>query len=226
MPGKITIAIDGPAASGKSTTARVLAQKMGYIYVDSGAMYRAATLAVIQAGINIDDEQTVTRFVEKIKITIKAHPAGQKTYLNGKDVTHLIRSPQVNEVISVISAYPGVRACLVRMQRQLAEEGGVVMDGRDIGTVVLPDADLKVFMVASLQERARRRLKELQAQGEKMLLEEVLAEISQRDRLDSSRDTAPLKMADDARPLDTSQLSIEEQVDIIEKWAKEIKDIK
>jgi CMP/dCMP kinase len=224
MPGKITIAIDGPAASGKSTTARILAQKLGYIYVDSGAMYRAATLACIQAGINIDDEPSVTRFVEKIKITIKAHPSGQQTYINDQDVTHLIRSPRVNEVISVISAYPGVRACLVRMQRQLAEEGGVVMDGRDIGTVVLPDADLKVFMVASIQERARRRLKELQAQGEEVTLEEVEAEISQRDRLDSSRNTAPLKMADDARPLDTSQLTIDGQVAIIEQWAKEIQD--
>ena len=224
MPGKITIAIDGPAASGKSTTAQMLAQRLGYIYVDSGAMYRAATLACIQAGINIDDEQSVTRFVEKIKITIKAHPPGQKTYLNDRDVTHLIRSPRVNEIISVISAYPGVRACLVRMQRQLAEAGGVVMDGRDIGTVVLPNADLKVFMVASLQERARRRLKELQAQGEKMTLEDVKEEIEHRDRLDSSRDTAPLKMADDARPLDTSQLSIDEQVAIIEQWAKEIQD--
>lgn len=224
MPGKITIAIDGPAASGKSTTAQMLAQRLGYIYVDSGAMYRAATLACIQAGINIDDEQSVTRFVEKIKITIKAHPPGQKTYLNDRDVTHLIRSPRVNEIISVISAYPGVRAYLVRMQRQLAEAGGVVMDGRDIGTVVLPNADLKVFMVASLQERARRRLKELQAQGEKMTLEDVKEEIEHRDRLDSSRDTAPLKMADDARPLDTSQLSIDEQVAIIEQWAKEIQD--
>lgn len=222
MPGKITIAIDGPAASGKSTTARRVAQKLGYIYVDSGAMYRAATLACIQAGINFNDEQSVTRFIEKLKITIKPHPSGQKTYLNNQDVTNLIRSPQVNEVISVISAYPGVRTCLVNMQRKLAKEGGVVMDGRDIGTVVLPNADLKVFMVASLQERAKRRLKEHQARGEHITLEEVKNEIEQRDRLDSSRDTAPLKMADDARVLDTSHLSIDEQVAIIEQWAKEI----
>ncbi len=221
MPKKIRIAIDGPAASGKSTTARLLAKKLGYLYIDTGAMYRAATLSVLRAGIDVHDEQAVVEHVKKIKISLKIVDGVQRTFLNGEDVSGLIRTPEINQVISVISSYPGVRQVLIEQQRQLAREGGVVMDGRDIGTVVLPDAELKVFLVASLEERARRRQLDLERQGIQMDLEEIKKEIARRDELDSSRSAAPLKKAADARELDTTNLTIKEQVKIIYQWALE-----
>ena len=221
MPEKIRIAIDGPAASGKSTTARLLAQKLGYLYIDTGAMYRAATLSVLRAGIDVHDEQAVVEHVKKIKITLKIVNGIQRTFLNDEDVSEQIRTPEINQVISVISSYPGVRKVLIEQQRELAKQGGVVMDGRDIGTVVLPDAELKVFLVASLEERARRRQLDLERQGIKMNLEEIKKEIANRDRLDSSRAQSPLKKAQDARELDTTHLSIKQQVEIIYQWALE-----
>ncbi|HHE55832.1 MAG TPA: (d)CMP kinase [Caldithrix abyssi] len=221
MPEKIRIAIDGPAASGKSTTARLLAKKLGYLYIDTGAMYRAATLSVLRAGIDIHDEQAVVEHVKKIKISLKIIDGVQRTFLNGENVSGLIRTPEINQVISVISSYPGVRQVLIEQQRQLAREGGVVMDGRDIGTVVLPDAELKVFLVASLEERARRRQLDLERQGIQMDLEEIKKEIARRDELDSSRSAAPLKKAADARQLDTTHLTIKQQVEIIYQWALE-----
>ncbi len=222
MPEKIRIAIDGPAGSGKSTTARLLAQKLGYLYIDTGAMYRAATLSVLRAGIDIHDEQAVVKHVRQLTITLKIVDGVQRTFLNGEDVTDQIRTPQINQVISIISSYPGVRQVLIEQQRALAKKGGVVMDGRDIGTVVLPKAELKVFLVASLEERARRRQRDLERQGIKMDLEAVKAEIVKRDQLDSSRSTAPLKKAEDARELDTTNLTIKEQVEIIYRWVQEI----
>ncbi len=222
MPEKIRIAIDGPAGSGKSTTARLLAQKLGYLYIDTGAMYRAATLSVLRAGIDIHDEQAVVKHVRQLTITLKIVDGVQRTFLNGEDVTDQIRTPQINQVISIISSYPGVRQVLIEQQRALAKKGGVVMDGRDIGTVVLPQAELKVFLVASLEERARRRQRDLERQGIKMDLEAVKAEIVKRDQLDSSRSTAPLKKAEDARELDTTNLTIKEQVEIIYRWVQEI----
>lgn len=221
MPEKIRIAIDGPAASGKSTTARLLAKKLSYLYIDTGAMYRAATLSVLRAGIDIHDEQAVVEHVKKIKISLKIIDGVQRTFLNGENVSGLIRTPEINQVISVISSYPGVRQVLIEQQRQLAREGGVVMDGRDIGTVVLPDAELKVFLVASLEERARRRQLDLERRGIQMDLEEIKKEIARRDELDSSRSAAPLKKAADARQLDTTHLTIKQQVEIIYQWALE-----
>ena len=222
MAKKISIAIDGPAASGKSTTARLLAKKLGYLYIDTGAMYRAATLAVLRAGVNIKDEQAVKNCINNNQIRIHLRNGEQCTYLNEEDVSDQIRTPEINRAISVISSYKDVREIMVRQQRQLAAEGGVVMDGRDIGTVVLPHAELKVFLVASLEERARRRLKELQIQGENVKLEEVIEDIRRRDELDTSRSQSPLQQADDARCLDTTNLSIEEQVETIYKWSQEI----
>jgi cytidylate kinase len=219
MKSKITIAIDGPAASGKSTTAKILADKLNYIYIDTGAMYRAATLAVLENHIDVNDESAVVDCVQKIKIDLKF---GSRTFLNDKDVSHEIRAPRINEVISIISTYPLVRKKMVQLQQAMAKQGGVVMDGRDIGTVVLPNADLKVFMIASIDQRAERRLKELEQRGEKISLEAVKDEIANRDKLDSSRATSPLKKAADARELDTSNLSIQDQVHIIESWAAEI----
>ncbi len=222
MTEKIRIAIDGPAASGKSTTARLLAQKLGYLYIDTGAMYRAATLAVLQAGINVDDEAAVVRCVRGNKISLRVRDGILKTFLNGEDVSHLIRTPQINKVISKISSYKGVRKVLIEQQREMAKQGGVVMDGRDIGTVVLPDAELKVFLVAGLKERARRRKLELELQGIELSIEEIEKEIANRDRLDSERDESPLQRAEDARVLDTTNLTVKEQVDIIYGWTQEI----
>lgn len=184
-------------------------------------MYRAATLSVLRAGIDIHDEQAVVEHVKKIKISLKIIDGVQRTFLNGENVSGLIRTPEINQVISVISSYPGVRQVLIEQQRQLAREGGVVMDGRDIGTVVLPDAELKVFLVASLEERARRRQLDLERQGIQMDLEEIKKEIARRDELDSSRSAAPLKKAADARQLDTTHLTIKQQVEIIYQWALE-----
>jgi len=224
---KISIAIDGPAASGKSTTARLVAKKLGYIYIDTGAMYRAATLAVLREKIGIKKEAEVVACIRRSRIGIRLANGEQRTYLNGEDVTELIRTPAINLAISAVSAYAEVRTIMVARQRRLAGKGGVVMDGRDIGTVVLPEAELKVFMKASLEQRARRRLKELQAQGEKVTIEEVREEIRRRDRLDASRSQSPLKKAADALELDNSQMSIEQQTETVITWAKEIltKDI-
>ncbi len=219
MKSRITIAIDGPAASGKSTTAKILSRKLNYIYIDTGAMYRAATLAVLEKNINVNDEKSVIACVQQLKIELKA---GDRTYLNGRDVSDLIRAPRIDEVISVISSYPKVRKKMVQLQQTMAEQGGVVMDGRDIGTVVLPDADLKVFMIASIEERAKRRMKELDQRGEKISFKAVKQEIAHRDMLDSSRITSPLKKASDARELDTSDLSVDDQVRVIKGWAKEL----
>ncbi len=222
MQKKIRIAIDGPAASGKSTTARLLSKKLGYLYIDTGAMYRAATLAVLRAGIDVQDEQAVERCVRENKITLRIKNGEQRTYLNDEDVSDLIRTPEINNVISIISSYPKVRQILIEQQRALAKEGGIVMDGRDIGTVVLPDAELKVFLVAGLEERARRRQKDLEKQGIRLSLEEIKDEIARRDKLDSERDMSPLRKAPDARELDTTNLTIEQQVEIIYNWAQEI----
>lgn len=222
MQKKIRIAIDGPAASGKSTTARLLSKKLGYLYIDTGAMYRAATLAVLRAEIDVHNEQAVERCVRNIKITLRIINGEQRTYLNDQDVSDLIRTPEINNVISIISSYPKVRQILIEQQRALAKDGGIVMDGRDIGTVVLPDAELKVFLVASLEERTHRRQKELEKQGIHLSLAEIKEEIARRDKLDSERDMSPLRKASDAHELDTTSLTIDQQVEIIYAWAQEI----
>jgi cytidylate kinase len=210
---KLTIAIDGPAASGKSTTARLVAQKLEYLYIDTGAMYRALTLEVLNRGIPITDEEEVVKIARAIEIQLLAENDTIETVLNGVNVSNDIRLPRVTEVISIISAYSGVREIMKIKQQDLAKGGGVVMDGRDIGTVVLPEADVKIFMQASVKERTDRRLKELHKKGIDVDRMDIKEEIIQRDKLDSNRDIAPLKPAEDAHILDTSNLSIDEQVD-------------
>ncbi len=222
MTRKISIALDGPAASGKSTTARLLAQKLGYVYIDTGAMYRAATLAVLRSGIDVTDEKAVESCVQKNRIQIRLERGEQITLLNDENVNKFIRSPEINEVISVLSSYSAVRREMVAQQRELAKVGGIVMDGRDIGTVVLPQAELKVFMIASIEARAQRRMQELQKNGVNVSFEQIVKEITNRDHLDSSRDHSPLKKAVDARELDTSNLSIEQQVEKIFSWVQEL----
>lgn len=220
--GKIVIAIDGPAASGKSTTARLVARRLGYLHLDTGAMYRAMTLRMLREGIRLDREDEVARVARDTDIVLARSKDGNRVFLQGEDVTEEIRMPEVTQHVSTVSSYPAVRAVLVQQQRKLAENGGVVLEGRDIGTVVFPDADLKIFMVADVAERARRRKEDLRRSGVEIGEDEVVREISERDRKDSSRETSPLRRAEDALELDTSNLSIEEQVEFIVQAAGEI----
>ena len=224
---KLTIAIDGPAASGKSTTARLVAQNLGYLYIDTGAMYRALTLEVLNRNIPIEDEEQVVQTARKIDICLSVDDHKIRTILNGQDVSEDIRLPRVTRVISIVSAFREVREIMKQKQRDLAKDGGIVMNGRDIGTVVLPQAQVKVFMNASVERRTDRRVKELQSKGINVDRESIKAEIIQRDEIDSNREVAPLKPAADAHIIDTSQLSIDQQVqkvlDLIENLPPSIK---
>ncbi len=214
------IAIDGPAGSGKTTTARLLAERLGFTYVDTGAMYRALTLAALEHGIPMTDE-ALAALLERISIELRHTPQGQRTYLDGHDVTERIRMPDVTAHVSQVSSFPSVRAAMVRIQQQLGARGGVVMDGRDIGTAVFPDADVKVYMTADLATRAERRLEELRATDPALTLDDVIRQLDERDQLDSSREHNPLRRADDAIVIDTTNLSIEEQVERIARVVRE-----
>ncbi len=220
----IRIAIDGPAASGKSTTARLVARALGFLYVDTGAMYRAVTLAVLEQGIDPADGAAIARLAEKIRIDQTGTGAETRTHLNGRDVSREIRLPAITAVISQVSSHAPLRRIMVDIQREMARRGNVVMEGRDIGTVVIPDAEIKVFMRASLEERAKRRLQELTQKGLRSSLAEITADISRRDEIDASRSNSPLKAAADAVILDTSDLSIEEQVEFVLKLVKDHKN--
>lgn len=209
-----TIAIDGPAASGKSTVGEMLARRLGYLYFDTGAMYRAVTWAALQQGVDVEDEGAVTRLAQAIHIDIlppAVQDGRQYTVLvNGEDITWSIRQAEVDANVSRVSAYRGVRAEMVRQQRRIAEGKGIVMVGRDIGTVVLPDADLKIYLDASVEERARRRYQELRERGKPADYDEILAMMRRRDAIDSQREISPLRAAEDAIVIDTTSLSIEQ----------------
>ena len=203
----ISIAIDGPSGAGKSTLARSIAAKLEYLYVDTGAIYRTIGLYALEKGIDPKDEAAVTASLPDIRVELAYGEDGlQHMLLNGRDVTKEIRLPEVSLYASAVSAHPPVRAFLLEMQRKLARENNVIMDGRDIGTVVLPDADVKVFLTASAAERARRRVLELEQRGTPQPFEKVLKEIEERDWNDSHRATAPLRQAEDAVLLDTTEL--------------------
>jgi cytidylate kinase len=212
-----TIAIDGPAASGKSTLGKMLAEGLGYLFFDTGVMYRAVTWAALSRGLPVEDEAAVSRLAEEVEIDIQ--PASEDdgrssdVLLDGEDITWEIRSPEVDRNVSLVSAYPGVRQALTAQQRRIGQRGGVVMVGRDIGTVVLPEADLKVYLDASAEERARRRFEELRGRGEPASYAEILQDVRRRDALDSSRAHAPLKPAADAVILNSDGLSIQEVLD-------------
>ena len=219
---KIAIAIDGPAASGKSTTARLVAERLGYLHLDTGAMYRAVTLRVLEEKIPLDDMEAIGALAERTLIRLERSATGIRVFVDNRDVTHYIRSEHVTLHVSQISSYENVRRVLVREQRRMAAKGGAVLEGRDIGTVVLPDAELKIFMVAGVAERVRRRQKDLQAIGENVDSGQLENEILERDRRDSTRKASPLRKAEDAVELDTSSLTIDEQVQFVVARAKEI----
>jgi len=219
---KIIIAIDGPAGSGKSTTAKLLSQKLNYVHIDTGAMYRAVGLAWIRSGNEMNDENLFS-IVKDMKITQEQSVNGVRTIMNGEDVSGLIRTPEISKAASDVSAFNSVRERLVAMQQDMGKIGGVILDGRDIGTVVFPNAELKVFLVASIETRAKRRAKELEEKGVKVNLDDLTKEIEERDRNDSTRAISPLMKATDAKEIDTSKMTIEEQVEIIYSMVNELK---
>jgi cytidylate kinase len=206
----ISIAIDGPSGAGKSTLAKRLAKELGFVYVDTGAIYRTIAYFIYSAGISPDDQQAVVAALPDIQVELRYGDDGlQHMLLGGTDVTREIRLPEISLYASKVSAYPEVRAFLLEMQRQLARTHNVIMDGRDIGTVVLPNADIKIFLTASPEARARRRWKELEERGTPAPLEQVLREIEERDAHDIQRETAPLRQADDAVLVDTTELDFQ-----------------
>lgn len=195
---RIRVALDGPSGAGKSTVAKILAAKMGYIYVDTGALYRTCGLYAMENGVDKDDAAGIIALLDTIDVQLTYENGEQHVLLNGSDVGGKIRTPEASMYASAVSKLPEVRAYLLDLQKKIAEKGGVVMDGRDIGTVIMPDAEVKVFMTASPEERARRRHKELLEKGENVTFDEVLADMMERDKNDSERKTAPLKPAEDA----------------------------
>ncbi|RSD26481.1 (d)CMP kinase [Mesobacillus subterraneus] len=212
MTKRISIAIDGPAAAGKSTVAKILAEKLTYIYIDTGAMYRALTYKAINQGISLDDEADLLNILNETTIELMPGEAGQKVFLDGQEVTGEIRSAEVTNQVSFVAIHEQVRKEMVKRQQLFARNGGVVMDGRDIGTHVLPNAEVKVFLLASVEERAQRRHAENIQKGFPSDLEKLKEEIATRDKIDSEREVAPLKKAEDAVEIDTTSLSIEDVV--------------
>lgn len=217
-----SIAVDGPSGAGKSTLAKLLAQRLGFLYVDTGAIYRTLGLYALRQGADCADEAAVTALLGRVEIDLKHGGDGlQHMYLNGEDVTAEIRRPQVSKCASQVSAIPAVRAFLMDMQRELARRQDVIMDGRDIGTVVLPGADIKIFLTASSEDRARRRHEELQQRGMPCDYETVLRDIRERDENDSTRAAAPLRQAEDALLVDTTGNSLEESFEVLLHTIKE-----
>lgn len=214
------IAIDGPAGAGKSTIARRAAKELGFIYVDTGAMYRTIALGLLRKGTDISDETALLAALDEIQVTIGYENGEQQVYLNGENVSGLIRSEEVSAMASQSSADPKVRARLTDLQRGMAEREDVLMDGRDIGTVILPNAQLKVFLTASVETRAKRRFLEFQSKGVECTLEEIEKEIAERDHRDMNRDTAPLRQAEDAVLVDSSEMTIDEVVERIVSLAR------
>ncbi|MDO4912209.1 MAG: (d)CMP kinase [Lactobacillus sp.] len=217
------IAIDGPASAGKSTVAKIIAQQLNFIYIDTGAMYRAATVIAMRRNLDLDDEDAIVAALNEAGISFKIIDGQQHVLLGQEDVTTEIRTPEVSANVSQVSALPKIREKLVALQRELAGQNNVIMDGRDIGTTVLPDAELKIFLVASARSRAQRRVLDLQQRGIKSdkTVEEIEADIAARDYKDSHREISPLKKADDAIEVDTTEMGIEEVVETIIKLIKE-----
>lgn len=213
MSEQMNIAIDGPAGAGKSTVAQIVAQRLGYLYIDTGAMYRALAWACEQQRIPVDDEDAVAALLRHSTISLRRTERGQIILWDDQDVTDQIRTPLVSQYASIVASHPQVRAQMLQRQRELASAGNVVMDGRDIGTHVLPDADVKIFLTATIEERAKRRLAELAQKGIATDLHSLMQEIAERDKRDSERKVAPLRRAEDAHLIDTSNLTLDQVVD-------------
>jgi CMP/dCMP kinase len=215
----VIIAIDGPAGAGKSTVARLLAQELGFLYIDTGAMYRALALKTIESGIDVKDADKIIEMAATTNIDLVNNPGGSiKVFLDGRDISQEIREPRVTRVVSDVAKIKGVREILVKLQRRLGEQKDSVLDGRDIGTVVFPEADKKFYVDAQFEERVARRHKELIGLGKAVTLEEVKADLHNRDTIDSTREYAPLKKADDAIYIDTTKMTIDEEVKALLKW--------
>ena len=216
----INVAIDGPAGAGKSTIAKAAAKELGFIYVDTGALYRAVAYNAVKNGV-IDDEQGIISMLDYTKVELKYVNGVQSVYLNGEDVSGFIRTPEISMGASKVSAIPQVRAFLLNLQREIAKTNNVIMDGRDIATVVLPDAEVKIFLFASPECRAERRYKELVEKGENVSFDDVLKDVNQRDYQDSHREIAPLKPSEESIMADTSELTLQESIDLIVNTIKE-----
>ena len=209
------VAIDGPASSGKSTISKLIAKENHFVYLDTGAMYRVVTLAVLRNNISLDDYEAIEKLVQTIEIGFSMQDGKQSVFMNGEDVTDEIRSVEVTRNVSAVSALKEVRTRLVHLQQEIAENHSIIMDGRDIGTVVLPQAEIKIFLVASVEERARRRFIENQEKGIEMSYEELVEDIRRRDHIDSTRKESPLRKAEDAIEVDTTKMTIEDVVKVV-----------
>ena len=211
------VTVDGPAGSGKSTIAKIIAKKYGFTYLDTGAMYRMIALYALENSIYLQDSKAIETMLKNTKLDI----VGNQFFLNGKDVSDEIRTPRVSAIVSPVSAIKEVRVKLVDLQREISKGKSVILDGRDIGTVVFPSGDVKIYLVASPEERAKRRLKEYEEKGVEADYESVLASIKERDFIDSTRKESPLKKAEDAHEIDSSTMSIDEVVEVISKYIDE-----
>lgn len=209
---RLRVAIDGPAGAGKSTVARRVAEALGLLYVDTGAMYRAMTWAALQEGVDPLNDAELARLAGRVQLELRRDGDAVRVWIDGRDVTSMLRDPRVNRAVSAVAGVPAVRMRMTQLQRELAERGGVVMDGRDIGTSVMPDAEVKVFLTASLSERARRRVEELRRCGHDVDAEQVEHELAERDRADAHRAVSPLAQAPDARLIDTTGRDVDSVV--------------
>ena len=212
---KIAVAVDGPAGAGKSSISKIVAKKLGYLYIDTGAMYRSVTWAVLHNHIDVNNQKAVEALLPELDLTMEASDDSCKVFIAGQDVTDFIRTPQVNNAVSIVASYKGVRQYLVERQRLMAEAGGVILDGRDIGSVVLPNAELKIYLTASVEARAMRRYLEVKGTVNEQTLEDIKDSVMQRDDMDKNRKESPLIQAEDAVLVDSSEMTFDETVEHI-----------
>lgn len=212
---KIAVAVDGPAGAGKSSISKIVAKKLGYLYIDTGAMYRSVTWAVLHNHIDVNNQKAVEALLPELDLTMEASDDSCKVFIAGQDVTDFIRTPQVNNAVSIVASYKGVRQYLVERQRLMAEAGGVILDGRDIGSVVLPNAELKIYLTASVEARAMRRYLEVKGTVNEQTLEDIKDSVMQRDDMDKNRKESPLIRVEDAVLVDSSEMTFDETVEHI-----------
>ena len=212
---KIAVAVDGPAGAGKSSISKIVAKKLGYLYIDTGAMYRSVTWAVLHNHIDVNNQKAVEALLPELDLTMEASDDSCKVFIAGQDVTDFIRTPQVNNAVSIVASYKGVRQYLVERQRLMAEAGGVILDGRDIGSVVLPNAELKIYLTASVDARAMRRYLEVKGTVNEQTLEDIKDSVMQRDDMDKNRKESPLIQVEDAVLVDSSEMTFDETVEHI-----------